>query len=74
MGVKGLQTDFAFAKKFVISGFRLKDIWVEDCWSGSERWPKLVNTSEKDKKYVLVVSFESNKDFKECPFHLYVQV
>lgn len=78
--VKGFHLGLKMAASFLKLSITVEDIQMVDLWGRSEPWPHVLGTTgDQDEpntpgQNVLTIQFETNKDFKQCPFHLIVRV
>ena len=85
--VQGMNFAFAFANKFTKANVSIDNFGIKDLWAQSDVWPDLLQTVELEqpqkeiegiqnpgKKSAISVSFEQNKDFITCPFHVDLKI
>jgi len=75
--IRNLQINVKQAGKFMKSHLTLEHFLAEDYWAKTKQWPNLMGTthndqieSAMDEKMAVDIRFETNQDFKKCPFHL----
>jgi hypothetical protein len=85
--LQGMNFAFAFANKFTKANVSIDNFGIKDLWAQSDVWPDLLQTVELEqpqkeiegiknpgKKSAISVSFEQNKDFITCPFHVALKI